>query len=98
LWIQVGQPEEKAILKACGRSGEVRIYTAKSTAQSWWSGLGPKLQKARNLLMWQVDSASVESLAAMVQRSMSLLYSIQDGEIWVRDEKDAVLVALTPLH
>src|SRR6201986_4799618 len=26
LWVEVGQPDEKAVLKACGRAAQVKIY------------------------------------------------------------------------
>lgn len=96
-WIMVGQPDEKAILKACGRSGEVKIYSHRSTVGTWWAGISGKLERARNLSVFKVDDEAIENLAKMADRSMNLLYTIQDGEVWVRNDKDGVQVAVTNL-
>src|SRR3990167_3534925 len=44
LWIDVGQPNEKLIRKACGRSKQVVIYSyGGQVADSWWSQSSNKL-------------------------------------------------------
>ena len=35
LWIEVGQPDEKRILKACGRSEQVIVYSYGATSHIW---------------------------------------------------------------
>jgi hypothetical protein len=37
LWIEVGQPDEKCILKACGRSEQVIVYSYGATSHIWWN-------------------------------------------------------------
>jgi len=88
LWIDMGQPEEKTILKACGKSEKVKIYTYKSNSCQWWDSVVSKLTRAKNLEVYHIEPKSVDSLSEMVEKSMSLLYTIQDDEIWVRDNKD----------
>ena len=97
LWIMVGQPDEKAILKACGRSAEVRVYTQRSNADAWWATAAGKLERARNLSVFKFDASAIEDLAKLVDRSMNLLYTMQDGEIWVRNDTESVQVGITQL-
>ena len=37
LWIDVGQPEERRILRACGRAEQVIIYCYGGSASSSWA-------------------------------------------------------------
>jgi uncharacterized protein YaeQ len=94
LWIEVGQPDEKAILKACSKADLVKIYPYASSANLWWKPLENKLTRARNLEVTAIDPASSQALGNMVQRSMQLQCTIQEREIWIRDEKDEVQVRL----
>lgn len=84
LWIDLGQPDEKRIRKACGRSKQVIIYTYhEGKASVWWQQQRKKLARFKNLTVMHVDAESVE---AMVKRTMSLQCSIQDGEVYLADD------------
>ena len=47
LWIELGQPEERRILKACGRADQVIIYAYGNNAQLWWKQISNKLARAK---------------------------------------------------
>lgn len=50
IWIDLGQPDEKRIKKACGRSEKVIIYTFKeSLASVWFKQIGNSLTRFNNL-------------------------------------------------
>jgi len=50
LWIDLGQPDEKRIKKACGRSEKVIIYTyQEGMAASWWKQIETSLTRFSNL-------------------------------------------------
>ena len=50
LWIDLGQPDEKRIRKACGRSEKVIIYTyQEGSALSWWKQAEKSLKRFKNL-------------------------------------------------
>jgi len=49
LWIDVGQPDEKRIMKACGRSNQVMIYSYSSMSNIWWNQIASKVDRAKNL-------------------------------------------------
>ncbi len=97
LWIDVGQPDEKRILKACGRSSQVLVYSYSSTSNIWWDQAGSKLERARNLCVLNVPAASSLALANLAQRTMQLQCTIQDGQIWMSSGEDTVQLELKTL-
>jgi uncharacterized protein YaeQ len=98
-WIEVGQPDETRIRKACNRAEHVVVlpYGGHAT-QVWWAGLTNKVARHRNLEVIAVDAESSTALAALAQRSMRLQVTIQDGEIWIGDDTQRVAVTLQPLQ
>ena len=85
LWIEVGQPDEKRILKACGRSERVIVYSYGATSHLWWKQIAGKLERAKNLSVINLPSHAAADLAALAQRNMQLQCTIQDGQIWLTD-------------
>ena len=50
LWIDLGQPDEKRIKKACGRAEQVIIYTfQENTANPWFKQIENTLRRFSNL-------------------------------------------------
>ena len=96
-WIEVGQPEERRILKACGKAEQVLVYMYSSGAQVWWKQISGKLERAKNLTVCQISSESAKGLEKLCQRNMQLQVTIQDGEIWMRDDSNAVEVKMVTL-
>ena len=49
-WIDVGQPDDKRIRKACGRANEVFVYSyGVQGARVWWEKIGGELERVRNV-------------------------------------------------
>jgi len=96
-WIEVGQPDERRLLKACGRSEQVLVYSYASNSQIWWQGMGNRLERAKNLTVWNLPVATSQALEKMAQRSMQLQCTIQDGQLWLTDETQTVQVDLISL-
>lgn len=91
LWIEVGQPVETRILKACGRSQKVVVYCYNGQAsQLWWDSAKQKLERARNLKVVSLPQASIKELAAEVQRTITLHLNIQDGEVFVSTQSGQI--------
>jgi uncharacterized protein YaeQ len=82
-WVEVGQPDEKRILRASARNDRVSVYSFGSSTTTWWNGIAPRLTRARNLHVWQIPADQSEALAALVERTMDLQVTVQDGGIWV---------------
>jgi len=98
LWIEVGLPDDKRILKACGRSARVIIYCYGSASNIWWSQIGSRIERAKNLTVVNVAPAISSALARFAQRSMQLQCTIQDGQIWITANDETVQVDLTLLQ
>jgi uncharacterized protein YaeQ len=92
LWIEVGQPDDKRILKACGRAAHVIVYCYSSTSDIWWKQTGSRVERAKNLTVIQIDAGASAALAALAQRNMQLQCSIQDGQLWLGANDDTVQI------
>ena len=98
LWIDVGLPEEKRIRRACGRAKQVCIYCyGGHGAGIWWNQNGADLERNGNLTVMNVPREASQSMAGLAQRNMALQFTIQDGQIWVGDDKDSIQLELVPL-
>jgi uncharacterized protein YaeQ len=85
LWIEVGQPEDKPLIKACGRADEVMLYCFSHAAEVWWRGVESKLSRANNLSVFRVPTEASQALGALAQRSMQLQATIQEGVLMLGD-------------
>ncbi|RYX97782.1 MAG: YaeQ family protein [Comamonadaceae bacterium] len=82
-WIDVGQPDDKRLMKAAGRAGKVSVYSFASSTAVWWKNIETKLTRAANLTVWQIDAAESQALAKLAERSMQLQVTVQDGTVWM---------------
>ncbi|MES2129996.1 MAG: YaeQ family protein [Pseudomonadota bacterium] len=96
LWIEVGQPDDKRLMKACGRSERVVVYSYSATSHIWYKQIAGKLDRAKNLEVINVASEASEALQKLAKRNMQLQCTIQDGQIWMTDSVDTVLIELEP--
>jgi len=89
LWIDLGQPDEKRIRKACGRAEQVIIYTyQEGSALSWWKQAEKSLKRFKNL---RVINLKIEgSIEILAQRSMALQCNISDAELSLLDDEHSV--------
>jgi uncharacterized protein YaeQ len=91
-WIDLGQPDERRIMKAHGRAERLTVISFASSTPVWWSGLDGKLTRTPKLDVWQILPEQSQALAALAQRSMQLQISIQDGTAYVSTADAAVEV------
>jgi len=90
-WIDVGLPDEKRIRKACGRADKVFVYSyGGRAADLWWQQVGDKLAKSNKLTVVDLPQAGTRALAKLAARNMKLRYTIQDGQVWVADDRESV--------
>ena len=90
LWVEVGQPEDKPVIKACGKADEVRVYAFSHSADIWWRGIENKLTRPQNLQVWRIPTAASQQLAALAQRSMQLQATVQEGVLMLGDGRASV--------
>lgn len=82
-WIDLGQPDDRRLLKAHGRARRVSVYSFASSTDVWWRNLENKLTRAPRLAVWQIAAEQSQALARLAARSMQLQISIQDGSVYV---------------
>ena len=91
-WIEVGQPEERRLVKASGRADRVSVYAFSHGAPVWWAGLGQRVRRADNIEAWLIPSERSRELAGLAARSMQLQVNRQDGEVQVSDGEHSVQI------
>lgn len=90
-WIEVGQPDDRRLAKACGRAEQVKIWSYGSSTPIWWKALENKVSRlTSNLHLWQVSAEASRELATLAARGMQLQVTVQDGQIWVADGQRSV--------
>jgi uncharacterized protein YaeQ len=89
-WVDVGQPDDKRLMKACGRADRVTLWVFQSSTDVWWNAIASKLTRADKLTVWQVPSEQSLALAKLAARSMQLQFTVQDGGIWAGNGQTSV--------
>ncbi len=99
IWIDVGLPDEKRIKKACNRANRVYLYAyGGRMVQKWWQTMAEKLTRHKNLKVIALPQTATQSLGKLAQRTMTLQCNVQDGQIWIGDDKNNVIIELEPLY
>jgi len=93
LWIDLGQPDESRIRKACGRARQVVIVNySGNAADLWWNRNGASLLRNGNLTVLEIAAATVDELAAIADRGMRLQCMVQDGQVELYGEGASVTI------
>ncbi|HRF83556.1 MAG: YaeQ family protein [Xanthomonadales bacterium] len=93
-WIEVGQPDESRIRKACGRAQQVVVLNyGGRAAEVWWEKNAQALARHANLTVLDLAAEQVQALAGLHARGLRLTVMIQDGEVSLlgEDGREAVL-------
>jgi uncharacterized protein YaeQ len=90
LWIEVGQPEDRPLVKACQKADQVMVYAFHHAAEVWWKGIESKLTRLDKLQVWRVPTAAAQALAQLAQRSMQLQATVQEGSLMLSDGQHTV--------
>lgn len=91
LWVELGHPDERVLARAIGRSDRVIVYTYSARPELWWDPIKRRFEGERKLSVFHVDAGSAQALARMVRSTLSVQCSIQDGEVWLRDDRDGAV-------
>ncbi|MGL5949657.1 MAG: YaeQ family protein [Aeromonas sp.] len=95
LMIELGQPDEKRLKKACHRAKEVVLYLYGGRGtEIWWKNNQGKLSQHSNLTIFELEEAQSQALTSFVERSMQLTANISEGELWLSNGQQEV--TLTP--
>jgi uncharacterized protein YaeQ len=93
LWIEVGQPDEARIRKACGRAQQVVVINYGGRGGDvWWDKNANALGRNKNLTVLDIPAEVVDALAVISERGMRLQCLIQDGQLQVMNESTSISV------
>jgi uncharacterized protein YaeQ len=95
-WIELGNPDEQRIRKACGRARHVVVLNFSGRgADIWWDKNQALLARAKNLTVIDIAAPAVAALAAMAKRNMRLQCLIQDRQVQLLGETSSVTIEPT---
>jgi uncharacterized protein YaeQ len=97
-WIEIGQPDDRRLMKASGRADRVTVVGYSQSTPIWWNGIATKITRARNIDVWQMAPSQAQALAQLARRSMQLQISVQDGTAFVGSVDGSVEVSLERLN
>ena len=93
LWILVGQPDERWLRKASGRSRQVVVISyGDRVADVWWEQNRKTLEKISNLTIYQLSAEDTQALAAVATRAMALQCLIQEGELLITGGDESIRI------
>jgi uncharacterized protein YaeQ len=100
LWIEVGQPDARALQKACARAARVAVLAYGRSVESYWARCVTELPRAARIRALSISEAEGRELALLATRNMRLTCTIQESLVYLDDGKRTVLIApreLTPV-
>ena len=80
LWIELGQPDETKIRKACNRVDQVVVISYANSTDTWWKPLESKVARMDNLTVLQLPWPTLQILAAQLGRGMQMQINVQEGD------------------
>ena len=94
-WIELGQPEEAALRRACGRARRVTLIGYSGRAfDIWWEKNAAALARCGNLDVIALPAGTAEALTRLMARGMRLQCLVQEGELqWM---SETATVSATP--
>ncbi|HMN22763.1 MAG TPA: YaeQ family protein [Ottowia sp.] len=96
LWVEVGQPDDKALARACSKADAVAVYAYGPAAEVRWRGAQDKLARLQKLSVWRIPAADAQALARLAERGMQLQATVQEGQLTLSSA--AASVTLEPLR
>ncbi len=93
-WIDVGQPDGRALGKAASQAEQVLLYPFAAGVATWWRTVGPKVAGCKNLSVVQIPHEPVRQLAQTVERRVAAQVMVMEGQVTMT--VGAVDVTFTP--
>ncbi len=88
-WIDVGQPDERRILRASPRAERVTVYSFSGSTPVWWSNLANKITRARNVAVWQ-NRGGAEPGARRVDAAFDAVAGVRSGRYRLPERHDGI--------
>jgi uncharacterized protein YaeQ len=98
VWIDVGQPDDRRVRRACGRATRVFVYPyGDHVVDAWWDRVRNGVDGLSNLRVMRLSSAGSKAAARLARRTMKLDCTIQGGQIWIADGEQTAELHLAPM-
>lgn len=99
LWIDLGRPDENRLRKASHKSQKVAVYNYDEHASAiWWKNNQKKLKEYKNLSVYSINDEQVAGIESMIERTMQLQATIEDGQLWLSNDEGSQLIELNKLQ
>ena len=93
LWVEFGQSDEKWLRKASGRAKQVQLFCyGGRSVPVWWKNNQQALERYKNLKIIDIAEESVKAMASLVNRNMDLQCNISEGQVWLSDSSQSILI------
>jgi len=96
LWVELGQPDEKLLRRACGRAEQVVVVCYGNAGPIWWRKQQQALNRLSNLQLRYIADPS--QLLPLCQRTMRLQVTIQEGELLITDGNHSLTLSVAQPH
>ncbi len=84
LWVEVGLPDERVLRRACGRAGQVVLYTyGGRTAAQWWERNAASFERLDNLSVIEIPQTASLAMTRLAARNLRVQATVQDGLVWL---------------
>ena len=89
-WIEVGQPSLKRLKKASQQAERVTVYTYSGhSADIWWQKNSKDCAQLPKMRVVNLPADQLSCLEAMLNRTMRLQCTLQDGSAWLTDGQNS---------
>ncbi len=82
-WIELGQPEEPRLRKACGKAKQLSVYAFGKSSDTWWRLNGEAIAALPRISIWQFPWEDVVAAAGLLNRTVQLNVSIVGGTVYI---------------
>ena len=97
-WIELGEPDEKRIRQACGKSELVSVFTTKkNTAIIWYDKIKNKIPLDK-VNIYYIDIFENGPLEKIVSKSMRLSCTIEDTHMYLGDDDQRVGIEIKKIE
>lgn len=96
-WIEMGQPEEPRLRRACGKAKRVSVYAFGKSTDVWWRKWQDELNLLDTLQVLRFNWEEIVALAKLLDRTVQLSVSVVGGTIYVDNGSGSCSIDLQPL-
>ncbi len=93
-WIDIGAPDAARLHKASKAAPRVAVYTHRNPAQLLRQYAGERIHRAEALELYSFDRDMLDSLAAKLDRRMTLDVSVSDQQLYINVGGDSLSGAI----